>query len=140
MNKFPNKLVITDGAFAFDGGSTYITGIDDFGNEFEVYLDWSIESKLNNSCKLYFNNNEIEKKSIEEKQLLILLENALYNSKNEVIEENKEKFELSKKRIILGDDINNVINSIENGQNSALKSFVDELLKKVNSNTYFLGK
>jgi hypothetical protein len=48
----------------------------------------------------------------------------------------RPKFDLTTNRIVLGEDIKNVMKSMEQGQIPFIKSIVSQLLKDVRSNVY----
>ena len=97
----PEKLTITDGAMAMDGGSISLRGKDQSGNIKEISLDWSLEAQVNNTAKLIFNKMTLEKRSLEEEKLLHALKNAEIQS-SEALERGTST---PTKRVALGEDL-----------------------------------
>ncbi len=84
----PEKIKITESAFAADGGSIFLYGTDEFENAVEVFLDWSTESQKNKKTQLYLNDEKIKKRSEDEEDLLKVLEEEaiLGSSEKDLIE------------------------------------------------------
>ena len=126
----PKTIRITDGAFAMDGGSTFLTGFDTDNNPITIQFEWPLDSQVNNHSRLIFNGEIIPKRSNYEASLITIIENAeIYSSKTKASQDITPN-------IIIGDDIKNVFNAIADNPNTALKVIISEMLKKIRSKNY----
>jgi hypothetical protein len=138
MLSLPTSITISGAGFYLDGGSTTLFGSDEKGNDFEIYLDWSIESHSNAKCQLYFNKIPINKRSKAENEIIELIKNAEFKSKS-ILPEKKDKIKVSSKRLIIGDDFNRIIEGMSKSPEEGFKSMARELINNVISDTYVKG-
>lgn len=128
----PQKLTILDGAMAMDGGSIALMGKDQAGNIMEISLDWSLEAQANCTTTLNLNKMSLEKRSREEEKLLDVLKDAKIQSSDAP----EQRASRPTKKVALGEDINNYLNTIEDGPEAALRQLIDHLISSVMSETY----
>ena len=132
MKPLPTEIIIKDGAFALDGGSTFLVGCDSKGEEIRIELAWSIDQQICGKGQLSINGVEIAKRSKDEEHVLRLLSSAQYEEKAQTEDTGQVK-----NRIILGADINRIVNGIEHG--CGLQAITDELIRNVRSDIYING-
>jgi len=117
---------------AMDGGSISLMGKDQAGNIMEISLDWSLEAQANGTTTLNLNEMCLEKRSLEEKNLLEVLKNAKIQSSDAP----EQRASTNNKSVALGEDIKKYLNAMEDGPETALRQLIDQLILKVMSETY----
>jgi len=133
MEPLPTAIILKDGAFALDGGSTFLVGCDSKGEEIRIELDWSIDLQICGKGQLSINGVDIPKRSKDEEHVLGLLSSAQYEEKAHTEDTGEVK-----KRIILGADINRIANGIKQG--CGLQAMTEELIRNVRSDIYINGR
>jgi hypothetical protein len=128
----PQRLTISDGAMAMDGGSIALSGKDPSGKIWEVLLDWSIDGQINGTTALKLNQIPLEKRSAAEEHLL----NVLRKARIEPFETPAPENPSATQRAALGPDINQYMRAIEAGPEAALQKLIDQLIANVMSDVY----
>ena len=131
--KIPEKLTITDGAMAMDGGSIVLRGKDSNGNDVHIELDWSLDAQVNGTTKLSLNNTPLEKRSCEEEKFLEVLGNAVIQRSEGQDSSDSASFQGA----ALGEDINQYLNAMAEGPTAALKNLIERLISTVMSERYY---
>ena len=130
--QLPHSIVLVHGGYCLDGGSIYLTCRDSQGCNITMELDWSIEAQQNETVQLKVNEQDVPKGSAIEDKLIVLLRSAPI----EYSEPNAEADRTAATRVVIGDDIEEVMGAIDRGPTDALDAMRNQLLKNVQSPLY----
>jgi hypothetical protein len=129
--QLPTILTIYNGAFALDGGTTYLSATDEAGKDHRVLLIQHAFARPDAPPqalpgRLYFDGELISVRSALEGALLKLLRSATVRVKDEPQAEHQDR--ISQKALILGDDIKRVVQgSPEQNLRAMLQGIIDYL-------------
>lgn len=134
--KKTESYYIEESAMAMDGGSIFIKGVTSTNKEFEIFLP---QNKIHLNFteeflpgRLYLNQKLVEFRSSLEYEII----SNLLNCKIITDKSNKQKKFISRKLIILGQEINDYFSAIEKGEEVATLYLVNSVISFVESDMY----
>jgi len=129
------QLIIQNCAYAMDGGSMYLIGIDNKGKEINILIpQHKIPMNFNSNLipgRLHINGLPVEVRSPLENEII----SKLIESKIECTSLN-EPSSLSTNTIIFGNDIKEYLSAINKGENYAIAYMIKEIVDYLNSDEY----
>lgn len=134
--EFPSKLVLHSYRYMLDGGTTILTGTDEKGRQHAVMLVQTLSpegSSFGVPGRLHFDGEPVPVRSDLESKVLILLVAAEVRYTSPTDEEAGGGFKLSQNALILGDDIQQVLDRKPAENIRALR---DQVVETVGSPSY----
>jgi hypothetical protein len=134
----PQHLTVCDSLYMLDGGTTLLTATDEGGTRHTVMLVQSAFPKVNEFFpylpgRLYFDEQLVSVRSRREAELIALLRGCEIQYASTFDEEAAETADLSSHRVILGDDIKQVMSR---GPEENLRALLAQVIERVESPAY----